>query len=110
MELEIQTQQIDLDPDWRDLIERLAGRLQTRYPEMLRLHVTVRHGPHHRRGLEEVSLVANVSGVTLRADKQEEQVRTALRHFNEFLRLAPPGVPESEQVRQRIKLLKSGTF
>jgi len=78
MELEIQTQQIDLDPDWRDLIERLAGRLQTRYPEMLRLHVTVRHGPHHRRGLEEVSLVANVSGVTLRADKQEEQVRTAL--------------------------------
>jgi tetratricopeptide (TPR) repeat protein len=41
---------------------------------------------------------------------QKKQVRTALRHFNEFLRLAPPGVPEAEQVRQRIKMLKSGKF
>lgn len=79
MELELQTRGIDLDPQWRDLIERLAGRLAERYPEMLRLHVTVRHGPHQRRGLEEVALVANVEGVTLRADKQEEHIRTALR-------------------------------
>jgi cold shock protein len=78
MILEIQTRQIDLDPDWRDLTERLAERLAARYPEMLRLHVTVSHLPHHRRGLEEVALVANVEGVTLRADKQEERVRTAL--------------------------------
>lgn len=78
MELEIQTRQIDLDPDWRDLIDRLAGRLVARYPEMLRLHVTVTHGLHHRRGFEEVALVANVEGATLRADKQEEHVRRAL--------------------------------
>jgi cold shock CspA family protein/ribosome-associated translation inhibitor RaiA len=78
MELQIQTRQIDLDPDWRDLTERLAERLAARYPEMLRLRVTVSHPPHHRRGLEEVALVANVEGVTLRAAKQEEHVRTAV--------------------------------
>jgi len=78
MDLEIQIQHLDLDPTLRDLIERLAGHLAARRPEVLRLHVTVRHGMHHRRGSEEVALVANVEGETLRADKQKEQLRAAV--------------------------------
>lgn len=78
MDIEIQTQHIALDPAWRDLIERSAAGLEVRYPEMLRLHVTVSHGRHHRRGSEEVRLVANVEGKTLRAAKQEEHVRDAV--------------------------------
>jgi CspA family cold shock protein len=79
MDIEIQTQQIDLDPTWRDLIERLATGLVSRYPEVLRLHAKLRHGGHHRRGFETVSLVANVEGVTLCAEKEEEDVRAAVR-------------------------------
>src|SRR5512144_1719100 len=78
MELEIQTRQIELDPAWRDLVEREAQQLSTRFPEMLRLRVTLTHLPHHRRGTEEVALVANVPRATLRADKREEHVRTAI--------------------------------
>lgn len=78
MDLEVQTEHIDLDPAWRDLIERQAARLAARYPEVLRLHVTLRHGGHHQHGLEEAAIVANVEGATLRADKQEEAIRAAI--------------------------------
>lgn len=97
MELEIQTRQIELDPAWRDLIEHQAQRLSARYPEMLRLHVTLRHLPHHRRGTEEVALVANVAGVTLRADKQEEHVHTAIHAAFEALGA------ELDRHRQRVR-------
>jgi cold shock CspA family protein/ribosome-associated translation inhibitor RaiA len=79
MDLEIQTRHIALDPNWRDLIDRFTTRLSRRYPEMLRLHVTLRHGRHHQAGFEAAVLVANVEGTTLRAEKQEEDVRAALR-------------------------------
>lgn len=79
MELEIQTRHVTLDPTWRDLVERSAGRLAIRYPELLRLHVTVRHTPHHRNGAEVVSLLATVEGTTLRAEKLEEDARGAIR-------------------------------
>jgi ribosome-associated translation inhibitor RaiA len=78
MDLEIQTRQIELDPAWRDLIERLANGLSARYPELLRLHVTLTHLPHHRRGLEEVALLANTNRAALRTDKRAEHVRTAI--------------------------------
>lgn len=79
MDLEIQCRHIALDPDWRDLIERRAADLARDYPEMLRLHVTLGHGRHHRTGTEEVALLANVEGASLRAAKQEESVRATLR-------------------------------
>lgn len=41
---------------------------------------------------------------------RQKKVRTALRNFNRFLEFAPEGVPEIEQVRQRIRALKSGKF
>ena len=78
MDLEIQTQHVTLDPSWRDLIERSATRLADRYPEMLRLHVTLRHPRHHRTGAETVALLASVEGATLRAEKVEEDTRSAI--------------------------------
>ncbi|HET7224759.1 MAG TPA: HPF/RaiA family ribosome-associated protein [Candidatus Eisenbacteria bacterium] len=78
MDLEIQTEHIELDPNWRDLIETLANHVEARYPELLRLHVTLKHGPHHRVGFEDVALVANVEGRTFRAEKREEKVRAAI--------------------------------
>jgi ribosomal subunit interface protein len=78
MDVEIQTQHIDMQPEWRAIIEQRLERLGARYPEILRVHVTVRHGGHHRLGTEEVDIVANCAGGTLRAAKQEGHVRDAV--------------------------------
>jgi len=86
MDLEIQTRHVELDPAWRDLIERSADRLRTRYPEVLRLHVTLTRDRHHRVGTRNVTLVANVEGGTLYADKRDAHVPGALRAAFDALR------------------------
>ena len=78
MDIEIQTMQIEMQPEWRTLIEERVGRLGARYPELVRVHVTLKHGRHHRVGTEEVDVVANCAGATLRAAKQEEHMRDAV--------------------------------
>lgn len=79
MDLEIQSRNVERDPAWRDLVEQQAGRLSERYPELLRLHVTVGHGRHHRAGAEVVALVANLEGATMRAEKQQADLTSAVR-------------------------------
>jgi ribosomal subunit interface protein len=78
MDLEIQTQHVTLDPAWRDLIEQSSARIAGRYPETLRLHVTVRRTAHHRAGTETVAVLANVEGGVVRAEKEEEEMRDAI--------------------------------
>jgi ribosomal subunit interface protein len=78
MDIEIQTQNVDMQPEWRGLVEQRLERLAARYPELLRVHVTLRHGGHHRYGVEEVDVVANCAGATLRAAKEREQMRDAV--------------------------------
>jgi ribosomal subunit interface protein len=78
MDIEIQTILIDMQPEWRALIDERVARLGERYPELVRVHVTLKHGRHHRMGTEEVDVVANCAGVTLRAAKQEEHMRDAV--------------------------------
>ena len=78
MDLEIQAQHVTLDPAWRELIEQAAARIAERYPETLRLHVTVRHAPHHRAGAESLALLANVEGAVIRAEKGGEDMREAI--------------------------------
>lgn len=78
MDLEIQTRHAELDPTWRDLIEQQVAKLTEKYPELMRVHVVLGHTRHHREGLEDVSIVANVRGTTLRAAKQAEQAPDAL--------------------------------
>jgi ribosomal subunit interface protein len=78
VDIEIQTQHVDMQPDWRTLIEERLARLGERYPKLIRVHVTLRHGRHHLRGAEEVDIVATYPGATLRAAKQEEEMRDAV--------------------------------
>jgi cold shock CspA family protein/ribosome-associated translation inhibitor RaiA len=78
MDLQVQTQHAELDPDGRDLIERLAAHISERYPETLRLHVTVQQTPHHRQGSQTVVALANSEGAVLRAEKAGERVRDAI--------------------------------
>ncbi len=90
-DVEIQTQHIALDPRWRDLIEGSVERLSARYPELIRIHITLRHAGHHRHGQEEVAILAMVPRATLRVDKQEEEVVDAIHAafaalFGEFER------------------------
>jgi ribosomal subunit interface protein len=78
MDVEIQTQNVAMQPGWRALIDERLARLVERYPELIRVHVTLRHGRHHQHGTEEVDIVATCPGATLRAAKQEEEMRDAI--------------------------------
>jgi ribosomal subunit interface protein len=78
MDIEIQTMQVEMQPELRALIDERLARLGARYPELIRVHVTLKHGRHHCAGTEEVDVVANCAGVTLRAAKQEERMRDAV--------------------------------
>jgi CspA family cold shock protein len=79
MDLEIQTQHLTLDPAWRDLIEQTAANIAQRYPDTIRMHVTLKHAPHHRRGAEIVTVLANTEGRVLRTEKTGEYVHDAIR-------------------------------
>jgi ribosomal subunit interface protein len=78
MDVEIQTQHVEMQPEWRSLIDDRLARLAERYPRLIRVHVTLKHGRHHRSGVEEVDIVATYPGATLRAAKQEEEMRDAV--------------------------------
>ena len=78
MHLEIQTQHLALDPAVRDLIEQTAADIAQRYPDTLRLHVTLKHAPRHRNRAETVSVLANAGGRVMRAEKTADYVRDAI--------------------------------
>jgi ribosomal subunit interface protein len=78
VDIEIQTQHAELTPECRTLIDERLAALATRYPELIRVHVTLKHGAHHQHGLEEAAIVARCAGATLRAAKQEETMRAAV--------------------------------
>ncbi len=78
MDIEIQTQHVEMQPEWRALIDERLSRLLERFPKLNRVHVTLKHGPHHLHGSEQVNIIAICPGATLRAAKQEEEMRDAL--------------------------------
>lgn len=78
MDVEIQAQHTEVHPRWQEVIERGVAKLRELCNDMLRLHVTLVHSPHHLRGAEEVRLVANVPGETLTARKSAADMGDAL--------------------------------
>jgi ribosomal subunit interface protein len=78
MDIEIQTQHVAMQPEWRALIDERLARLAERYPALIRVHVTLKHGRHHQRGVEEVDIVATCPGATVRAAKPGEEMRDAV--------------------------------
>jgi ribosomal subunit interface protein len=79
MEIEVQTQGIAMEPAWSALLEERLDKLAARYAELVRVHVTLRHGRHHVQGVEEVDVVATVPRRTLRAAKRRATMGSALR-------------------------------
>jgi ribosomal subunit interface protein len=78
MDVELQTRDIAMQPEWRALIEQRLARLADRYPKLTRVHVTLKHGRHHLHGVEEADIVAACAGATVRAAKEEDQMRDAV--------------------------------
>jgi ribosomal subunit interface protein len=78
MDVEMQTQQTAMQAGWSDLIEQRLARLARRHPRLIRVHVTLKHGGHHRGGAEEVDVLASCPGATLRAAKREPRMQDAV--------------------------------
>jgi ribosomal subunit interface protein len=78
MDVEIQTQHVAMQPEWNALVEERLARLAERYPRLIRVHVTLKRGRHHLRGVDEVDIVATCPGATIRAAKQEDEMRDAV--------------------------------
>jgi ribosomal subunit interface protein len=78
MDIEIQTRDVAMEPEWRTFIDERLARLAERHPRLTRVHVTLRRGRHHLHGTEEVAVVASYPGATLRAEKCEAGMRDAL--------------------------------
>jgi ribosomal subunit interface protein len=78
MDVEIQTRGIELLPELRAIVAERLVELERRYPELLRVHVTLKREGHHQQGNDEVDVVGVCTGGTVRAAKQKEGVRDAL--------------------------------
>lgn len=79
MQLDIEGRNTEVQPRWRDLIERKLGKLE-RYPnEITHARVTITHNPHHHLGDNQVQVVLSVSGRTLTVKKHDAGIPTALR-------------------------------
>jgi ribosomal subunit interface protein len=78
MDIELQSRNVDVQPEWRVTIADRLARLAERHPRLLRVHVTLEHDRHHRSGTERVAVVANCAGTTVRAAKDAERMADAL--------------------------------
>jgi ribosome-associated translation inhibitor RaiA len=77
MDLEIQTRECNLRPEWREIIEDWVGKLSTRFPRIVRLHVRLGRSRHHRHGTEEVHVLAKLPGRTVTAAKRGSDMAAA---------------------------------
>ena len=75
-----------------------AGRLDDSrrdYDALSRKMVSIPHQVHY--GLAEIAW-------------RQKQTKAALKHYEDYLKVAPPDTPEHREVQQRIKRLKSGSI
>lgn len=79
MDLEIQAQNVVIDPLWRDLIERRLAKLNGLGTTFIRVHVTLVHSAHHQKGSEEVRILASLPGHTLRVHKTKADMGEAIQ-------------------------------
>jgi ribosome-associated translation inhibitor RaiA len=77
--LDIRCRNIDLDPAWRTIVEEQLEIWARRYPDFTRLRVTLTHGRHHRRGIEEAAAQAVLAGRVLHATREAETMTGAIR-------------------------------
>ncbi len=78
MHLEVQAQNTQMHPRWKELIDRGVAKLQELHRGLLRLNVTLVHNTHHLRGAEEVRLLLHIPGETLTAQKNAADMGDAI--------------------------------
>jgi ribosomal subunit interface protein len=79
MDLEIQAKHTEVDPQWRELIERRIAKIEGQGTRLIRLHVTLEHSAHHVHGFEEVRILASVAHHTLRVQKTKPEMGAAIQ-------------------------------
>jgi ribosome-associated translation inhibitor RaiA len=79
MDLEIQAQNADVHPRWRQLIERRLAKLDGLGANLIRLHVTLVRSAHHLKGSEEVRILASLPGRTLHVHKTKAEMGEAIQ-------------------------------
>jgi ribosome-associated translation inhibitor RaiA len=77
--LDIRCRHIDLEPAWRTIVEEQLAIWRRRYPELTRLRITLTHGRHHRRGIEEAAAQAVLAGRIVHATREAETMSAAIR-------------------------------
>ncbi|GBD27097.1 hypothetical protein HRbin30_02441 [bacterium HR30] len=78
MHLEVQAQNTQMHPRWKELIDRGVAKLQELHRGLLRLNVTLVHNTHHLRGAEEVRLLLHIPGETFTAQKSAADMGDAI--------------------------------
>lgn len=74
-DIHIESQNLEILPDWREKIEAELARLQKHYHDLiLHARVEIIGTAHHRLGVFEVHLVINVPGDTITIIRQGEMV------------------------------------
>ena len=77
MNLDIQTDQVHMRPEWHRMIDEWVARCARHHPDVVGIDLRLRHG-ESRRPHEEVDVVAIAGRRSLRAAKQADVMTVAL--------------------------------
>jgi len=77
MNIDIQTEHVAMQPEWRHMIDTWVERCRRYHPEVVCLDLNLRHGDTCRQG-DEVDVVALAGGRNVRAVRHAEGMAAAL--------------------------------
>jgi cold shock CspA family protein/ribosome-associated translation inhibitor RaiA len=115
LDIHIEGQHVELEPEWREKIEAELARLQKHYHDpILHARVEVIGTAHHRLGAFEVHLVVSVAGDPITIIRQGELVQPLLveafdvldRRLLEHARIRQQEVKTHEEVAQHGRILR----
>jgi ribosomal subunit interface protein len=78
MQIDIYAPHVEIHPQWRVIIQRRAVKLTEFSKDIVRLHVTLVHNPHHQFGREEVRLLTTVPNGAFRVHKVRPNMGDAI--------------------------------
>jgi ribosomal subunit interface protein len=79
MEMEIEAQNIDLHPRWKEIVEQKARKLERFSRKITQVRITLIHSRHHLLGSEQVRLWASLPNHAIRIEKTAPQMSDAIR-------------------------------
>jgi ribosomal subunit interface protein len=78
MKFEIEAQNMDLNPKWKNLVEKKVKKLERLSKKITQLRVTLIHSRHHLLGSEQVRLSASMPNHSIRIEKTAREIADAL--------------------------------